>query len=68
MYKSGHDYDYQYDWVLKKSGQKIPDDDLIGKPTAGNIATAQGKEEQKVNPKGNNFGEERKESRAALGA
>lgn len=21
MYKRGHDYDYQYDWVLKKAGQ-----------------------------------------------
>lgn len=30
MYKRGHDYDYQYDWVLKKSGQKIPEEDLAG--------------------------------------
>lgn len=64
MYKSGHDYDYQYDWVLKKQGVKIPEDDLVGKPTAGNIAAAQGKDEGKVKP---NFKEERKENRAALG-
>lgn len=47
MYKSGHDYDYQYDWVLKKQGQKIPEEDFIGQPTKGNIAAAQGKEEEK---------------------
>ena len=45
MYKSGHDYDYYYDWVLKKAGKKIPEDDLAGKPQAGNIAAAQGKDE-----------------------
>ena len=27
MYKRGHDYDYQYDWVLKKAGQKIDEND-----------------------------------------
>ena len=66
MYKSGHDYDYQYDWVLKKAGKKIPEDDLAGKPQAGNIAAAQGKDDAK--PKENKFMEERKENRAALGA
>ena len=69
MYKSGHDYDYQYDWVLKKQGHKIPEDDMVGKPTAGNIAQVQGKDDQ---PKGSNqkpnFVEERKENRANLGA
>jgi hypothetical protein len=24
MHKSGYDYDYQYDWVIKKAGGKIP--------------------------------------------
>jgi len=24
MYRSGYDYDYQYDWVILKSGQKLP--------------------------------------------
>ena len=23
MYKNGWDYDYQYDWVIKKSGGKV---------------------------------------------
>ena len=68
MYKSGHDYDYQYDWVLKKQGQKIPEDDFIGQPTKGNIAAAQGKEEEKKAPaKQSNFVEERKENRANIG-
>lgn len=45
MYKRGHDYDYQYDWVIKKSGGKIPEEDLAGvKP--GGVAAMQGKEEQ----------------------
>lgn len=30
MYKRGHDYDYQYDWVLKKAGQRIPEEDMAG--------------------------------------
>jgi hypothetical protein len=67
MYKSGHDYDYQYDWVLKKQGQKIPEDDMIGKPTAGNIANAQGKDDGLKAKDKHNFIEERKETRAALG-
>lgn len=67
MYKSGHDYDYQYDWVLKKQGQKIPEDDFIGQATKGNIAAAQGKDEEKKLPHKSNFVEERKESRANIG-
>lgn len=36
MYKRGHDYDYQYDWVLKKSGQKVPENDYAdAKPIPG---------------------------------
>jgi hypothetical protein len=66
MYKSGHDYDYQYDWVLKKQGQKIPEDDLIGGNQAGKIAAAQGKDDAaKAKP---TFVEERKENRANVGA
>ena len=39
MYKRGHDYDYQYDWVLKKAGHKIPEHDYAdAKPLPGNIA------------------------------
>ena len=34
MYKRGHDYDYQYDWVLKKQGQVISEAEYAG---AGNI-------------------------------
>lgn len=68
MYKRGNDYDYQYDWVLKKAGQKIPEDDLAGANVkAGNIAAAQGKEEVKANNTGQKFIEERKENRANLG-
>ena len=47
MYKSGYDYDYQYDWVLKKSGQKINEEDYVGNATKGNIAAAQGKDDEK---------------------
>lgn len=70
MYKRGHDYDYQYDWVLKKQGKPIPEDDLAGNPKAGNIAAVQGKDEmeKKQAATTNKFIEERKESRAALGA
>lgn len=49
MYKRGHDYDYQYDWVLKKQGKKIPEDDMAGKPIVGNVAAMQGKDENKAN-------------------
>ena len=63
MYKRGHDYDYQYDWVLKKAGHKVPENDYAdAKPTAGNIAAAQGKGDEK---KG--IAEERKENRAKIG-
>lgn len=70
MYKRGNDYDYQYDWVLKKAGQKIPEDDMAGatvKP--GNIAAAQGKEKEEVKggSTGPKFNEERKENRTNLG-
>lgn len=69
MYKRGHDYDYQFDWVLKKAGNKIPENDYAdAKPTAGNVAAAQGKEfEKPPMMKGGGFGEERKENRAKLG-
>ena len=68
MYKSGHDYDYQYDWVLKKQGQKIPEDDFVGQPTKGNIAAAQGKDDDKKQAiKTSHFVEERKENRANIG-
>lgn len=73
MYKRGHDYDYQYDWVLKKAGQKIPESDYAdAKPTAGNVAAAQGKEMGGAGntvqlPKQLGFVEERKEHRAKLG-
>ena len=68
MYKNHYDFDYQYDWVHKKAGHKIPEEDFVGHVAKGNIAAAQGKEEEK---KGGfnkpNFGEERKESRANIG-
>lgn len=39
MYKRGHEYDYQYDWVLAKQGLKIPENDFAdAKPAVGNIA------------------------------
>jgi len=65
MYKRGHDYDYQYDWVLKKAGQRIPEEDLATNPT-GPVAKMQGKDEAK--PGNQKFIEERKENRANLGA
>jgi len=46
MYKRGHDYDYQYDWVLKKAGQRIPEEDLDTANPTGNVAKMQGKDEQ----------------------
>ena len=69
MYKRGHDYDYQYDWVLKKSGQKIAQDDYAdAKPIAGNVAAAQGKDgldaAGKLGDSQKKFIEERKENRA----
>ena len=41
MYKKGHDYDYQFDWVLKKAGTKLNEADYAdSKPVAGNLAAA----------------------------
>jgi hypothetical protein len=69
MYKRGHDYDYQYDWVLKKQGKPIPEDDFAGQPKAGNIGAVQGKEaDVPPKPNVNRFVEERKENRANVGA
>ena len=69
MYKNGYEFDYQYDWVLKKAGQKINEEDYVGHVTKGNIAAAQGKEEEKKQGGFSkpNFGEERKENRANIG-
>ena len=49
MYKNGYEFDYQYDWVLKKAGHKINEEDYAGHVGKGNIAAAQGKEEEKKN-------------------
>lgn len=69
MYKSGWEYDYQYDWVLKKQGVKINEEDYAGNNIKGNIAAAQGKdEERKVPGTQNKFVEERKENRTNVGA
>jgi len=40
MYKRGHDYDYQYDWVLRKAGQLIPENEFagVGNTKAGGVA------------------------------
>ena len=75
MYKRGHDYDYQYDWVLKKAGHKIPEHDYAdAKPMVGNIAAQQGKDLQNNDAPQNKLGGntkdfimERKENRAMLG-
>jgi len=75
MYKRGHDYDYQYDWVLKKAGHKINENDYAdAKPMIGNIAAAQGKEMgnnempgHKLGGNSKDFIMERKENRAMLG-
>jgi len=45
MYKRGNDYDYQYDWVLKKAGQRIPEEDLATAAPGGNVAKMQGKDD-----------------------
>lgn len=66
MYKNGYDYDYKYDWVLKKAGHKINEEDYADHIATGNIAAAQGKEEEKKQTKPT-FGEERKENRANIG-
>ena len=77
MYKRGHDYDYQFDWVLKKAGHKIPEHDYAdAKPLAGNIAVQQGKDlamdtggvhQNKLGGNMKDFIEERKKDRAMLG-
>ena len=39
MYKRGHDFDYQFDWVIKKAGNKINLGDYAdANPDAGNVA------------------------------
>jgi hypothetical protein len=41
MYKKGHDYDYQFDWVIKKAGGNVnPMDYVDAKGDPGNIAAA----------------------------
>lgn len=67
MYKKGHEYDYQYDWVVKKAGQKVNEADFAdAQPILGNIAQVQGKDDAKQD-KNAKFTEERKENRALLG-
>lgn len=67
MYKRGHDYDYQYDWVLKKAGKKVDEGDYADAKVAGNIAAVQGKDDLNDKKGNNKFTEERKENRAMLG-
>ena len=69
MYKRGHEYDYQYDWVLKKAGQKISEADYADAKNAGNIAALQGKDDAAVKKQGTHqkILEERKENRAHVG-
>jgi hypothetical protein len=39
MYKKGHDFDYQFDWVVKKGGQKVNMGDYAdAKPDLGKLA------------------------------
>lgn len=65
MYKRGHDFDYQFDWVVKKAGGKVNMGDYAdAKPELGKLA---GDPQSKPVEKKNQFIEERKESRAALG-
>ena len=41
MYKRGHDFDYQFDWVVKKSGGKVNMGDYAdAKPEMGKLAQA----------------------------
>lgn len=68
MYKRGHDYDYQYDWVIKKQGHKIPENDYAdAKVAVGNIAAVQGKDNQLGPSQQQKFVEERKENKAKIG-
>ncbi len=57
MHRHGLDYDYQYDWVLKKLGQKLPTE----KPGLPAEAIQQPK------PQERKIAEERKESRVMMG-
>ena len=67
MYKKGHDFDYQFDWVVKKAGGKVNQGDYAdAKPEVGKL-TAAADPPTKQAEKKNQFIEERKESRAALG-
>lgn len=67
MYKRGHDFDYQFDWVVKKAGGKVNAGDYAdAKPELGKLAPATEPLNKPVEKK-NQFIEERKESRAALG-
>ena len=64
MYKRGHDFDYQFDWVTKKAGGKVNTGDYAdAKPELGKPVEPMNKPVEKKNQ----FIEERKESRAALG-
>lgn len=41
MYKRGHDFDYQFDWVVKKAGQKVNLGDYAdAKPDVGKLVPA----------------------------
>ena len=41
MYKRGHDFDYQFDWVVKKAGAKVNMGDYAdAKPELGKLAPA----------------------------
>ena len=31
MYRNGYENDYMYDWVIKKNGGKVPEDDTMKK-------------------------------------
>ena len=67
MYKRGHDFDYQFDWVVKKAGGKVNQGDYAdAKPEPGKLAAAVEPLNNQAQKK-NQFIEERKESRAALG-
>lgn len=67
MYKRGHDFDYQFDWVLKKAGGKVNTGDYAdAKPELGKLVGPNEPQNKQVEKK-NQFIEERKESRAALG-
>ena len=54
MYKRGHDFDFQYDWVLKKQGKKIDETDFADAKPVGNVAAMQGKDDLNFDKKPNN--------------